>query len=65
VNLASGEKKEYPRIRRFAFNGEAATHSRCTGRRHRPPEGRAAPAAPRLPRLAARVARLGPPTARH
>jgi dipeptidyl aminopeptidase/acylaminoacyl peptidase len=26
VNLASGEKKEYPRIRRFAFNGEAATH---------------------------------------
>jgi dipeptidyl aminopeptidase/acylaminoacyl peptidase len=26
VNLASGEKKEYPRIRRVAFNGEAATH---------------------------------------
>jgi dipeptidyl aminopeptidase/acylaminoacyl peptidase len=26
VNLASGEKKEYPRIRRFAFNGETATH---------------------------------------
>jgi dipeptidyl aminopeptidase/acylaminoacyl peptidase len=26
VNLASGEKKDYPRIRRFAFNGEAATH---------------------------------------
>ena len=26
VNLASGEKKDYPRIRRSAFNGEAATH---------------------------------------
>jgi hypothetical protein len=26
VNLASGEKKEYPRIRRVAFNGEAATY---------------------------------------
>ncbi len=26
VNLASGDKKEYPRIRRFAFSGEAATH---------------------------------------
>ena len=26
VNLASGEKKEYPRIRRFAFNGDTSTH---------------------------------------
>ena len=25
VNLATGEKKEYPRIRRFAFSGEAST----------------------------------------
>ena len=24
VNLASGEKKEYPKIRRFAFSGESA-----------------------------------------
>lgn len=26
VNLATGEKKEYPNIRRFAFAGEASTH---------------------------------------
>ncbi|HVL68311.1 MAG TPA: prolyl oligopeptidase family serine peptidase [Vicinamibacterales bacterium] len=26
VNLANGDKKEYPNIRRFAFSGEAATH---------------------------------------
>ncbi len=26
VNLANGEKKEYPNVRRFAFSGEAATH---------------------------------------
>ncbi|MEO6214078.1 MAG: prolyl oligopeptidase family serine peptidase [Vicinamibacterales bacterium] len=26
VNLAGGEKKEYPRIRRFAFSGNASTH---------------------------------------
>ena len=26
LNLASGEKKEYPNIRRFAFAGEAGTH---------------------------------------
>src|SRR5688572_2529757 len=26
VNLATGDKKEYPRIRRFAFSGEGATH---------------------------------------
>ncbi|HJR60014.1 MAG TPA: hypothetical protein VJ813_11465, partial [Vicinamibacterales bacterium] len=26
VNLASGEKKDYPNVRRFAFSGEAATH---------------------------------------
>jgi dipeptidyl aminopeptidase/acylaminoacyl peptidase len=26
VNLASGDKKEYPNVRRFSFNGDAATH---------------------------------------
>ncbi len=26
VNLATGDKKEYPNVRRFAFSGEAATH---------------------------------------
>ena len=26
VNLASGDKKEYPRIRRFLFSGEASSH---------------------------------------
>jgi hypothetical protein len=26
VNLASGDKKEYPRIRRFTFSGETSTH---------------------------------------
>ncbi|CAN5706727.1 prolyl oligopeptidase family serine peptidase [soil metagenome] len=26
VNLATGDKKEYPRIRRFAFSGDASTH---------------------------------------
>jgi dipeptidyl aminopeptidase/acylaminoacyl peptidase len=26
VNLATGDKKEYPNVRRFSFNGEAATH---------------------------------------
>jgi dipeptidyl aminopeptidase/acylaminoacyl peptidase len=26
VNLASGDKKEYPNIRRFSFNGDSATH---------------------------------------
>jgi len=26
VNLATGDKKEYPNIRRFSFSGEAATH---------------------------------------
>ena len=26
VNLASGDKKEYPRIRRFAFNGDTSTY---------------------------------------
>ena len=25
VNLATGEKREYPRIRRFAFSGDAST----------------------------------------
>jgi dipeptidyl aminopeptidase/acylaminoacyl peptidase len=26
VNLANGEKKDYPNIRRFAFNGDSASH---------------------------------------
>ncbi len=26
VNLATGDKKDYPRIRRFAFSGDASTH---------------------------------------
>jgi dipeptidyl aminopeptidase/acylaminoacyl peptidase len=26
VNLATGDKKEYPNVRRFAFSGEASTH---------------------------------------
>ena len=41
VNLASGEKKEYPRIRRFAFSGEAPTHIAL----HRAPASGAAGAA--------------------
>ena len=34
VNLATGDKKDYPRIRRFAFSGDASTHvalHRCAG----------------------------------
>src|SRR5688572_8546633 len=47
INLASGDKKEYPRIRRFAFNGDTSTQIAL----HRAPAaatpgGGAAPAAP-------------------
>ncbi|MEX2662156.1 MAG: hypothetical protein WD227_09500, partial [Vicinamibacterales bacterium] len=42
LNLASGEKKEYPNIRRFAFAGEAATHIAL----HRAPAAAAGGAAP-------------------
>ena len=51
VNLASGEKKEYPRIRRFDFNGDTSTHIAL----HRAPAtpapgaGGAAAAAPPAP----------------
>jgi dipeptidyl aminopeptidase/acylaminoacyl peptidase len=42
LNLASGEKKEYPNIRRFSFAGEAATHIAL----HRAPAAAAGGAAP-------------------
>ena len=45
VNLATGDKKEYPNVRRFAFSGDASTHIAL----HRAPAaaaaGGAAPAA--------------------
>jgi dipeptidyl aminopeptidase/acylaminoacyl peptidase len=44
VNLATGEKKEYPNVRRFAFSGEGATHI-ALHRAPAPPPAGAAPAA--------------------
>jgi dipeptidyl aminopeptidase/acylaminoacyl peptidase len=47
VNLASGEKKEYPRIRRFAFNGDTSTYVALHRSPAAPAPGAgAAPAAP-------------------
>ena len=45
VNLANGEKKEYPNVRRFAFSGEAATHIALHRAPAPPAGGAAAPAA--------------------
>ena len=60
VNLASGEKREFDRVRRFAFNGErASAGSRC---RATPPEA-AAPAGGGAPSAAA--ARRRRPHRRH
>ena len=47
VNLATGEKKEYPKIRRFAFSGDASTWialQRFSRRRRPAAAGAAAPA---------------------
>ena len=57
VNLASGEKRDYPRIRRFAFSGEASTLDRAAalGPRSR----RAAAVRRRAPAQAARRGRCG------
>ena len=62
VNLASGEKKEYPRIRRFDFNGDTSTHialhrapaQPAAGAAARPRRRRAAPVAGAAARVAAR-----------
>ena len=39
VNLATGEKKEYPKIRRFAFSGESSGVDRAASLRPRRPGG--------------------------
>jgi dipeptidyl aminopeptidase/acylaminoacyl peptidase len=46
VNLASGEKKDYPNVRRFAFSGDAATHIALHRAPAQPAGGAGAAAAP-------------------
>ena len=46
VNLATGDKKDYPNIRRFSFAGEAATHIALHRAPAQPAGGRGAAAAP-------------------
>ena len=48
VNLVTGDKKEYPNVRRFSFSGEAATHI-ALHRAPAPAAGGAAPAAAAAP----------------
>ena len=45
VNLSTGEKKDYPNIRRFSFNGDAASHVALHRAPAQPPGGGAGAAA--------------------
>jgi dipeptidyl aminopeptidase/acylaminoacyl peptidase len=49
VNLATGDKKEYPNVRRFAFSGEGATHIALHRAPAQPAGGAGAAPAPAAP----------------